>query len=58
MRDKGLNQLTKLLVREQRWVSVDHENPHQQQKHLRVAWEGLFFSKSQAIANQIMFDVD
>ena len=42
LRDKGLDKLTRLLIKEQRWVELEQPT---QQKHLRVAWEGLFFSK-------------
>ena len=27
LRDKGLAQLTKMLIKEQRWVTIDQENP-------------------------------
>ena len=42
MRDKGLDKITQMLVTEQRWVELEQPT---QQKHLRVIWEGLFFSK-------------
>ena len=42
MRDKGLVKITQMLVTEQRWVELEQPT---QQKHLRVIWEGLFFSK-------------
>lgn len=38
-RDKGLQRLHTALVKEGRWVEAP------EQKHLRVIWEGLFFSK-------------
>ena len=42
LRDKGLDRLTRLLIKDQRWVELEQPT---QQKHLRVVWEGLFFSK-------------
>ena len=37
-----MDKLTRLLIKDQRWVELEQPT---QQKHLRVAWEGLFFSK-------------
>ena len=47
MRDKGLGKITEMLVTEQRWVELEQPT---QQKHLRVIWEGLFFSKYSKLA--------
>ena len=47
MRDKGLDKITQMLVTEQRWVELEQPT---QQKHLRVIWEGLFFSKYSKLA--------